>query len=706
MHGSIMMFLFVGPVRLRPGQLPGAAADRRARHGVPPAQRPVVLAVPGRRAHDGVAASSPPAAPPTSAGPPTRRCRTPSAPRAPAPTCGSSASCVTGVAHVLAAVNIITTVICLRAPGMTMFRMPIFTWNMLVVERAGAPGLPGAHRGLALLFADRHLGGHFFDAAEGGEPVLWQHLFWFFGHPEVYIVALPFFGVVTEVIPVFSRRPLFGYKGFVFATLAIAALSIGVWAHHMFATGAVQLAVLLGAVVPDRGADRREDLQLDRHHVAGPAHASRRRCCSRVGFLLVFLVGGLTGVMLAVAAGRLPRPRHLLRRRPHALRAVRAAGLRLLRRALLLVPEVHRPLLARGPGQAALLADVRRLQPDVPGPAPARACGACPGGSPTTSRRTGWTTLNLLSTRRRVPSSARRRARVPRGTCGARCAHGDAGRATTRGAGTRSSGPRRRRRPPHNFDALPPIRSERPVFDATHPEHDRGRGRARRPGGARRRPRGCREGRGRHVPRLHRPFFAVIGARLLVHVSYEDAGHGAARWRGAARPPPGRVPLPPVAPDAGRDAGRPARRRPSPTAPGAVGEFPAPSVWPFVLGVGAVVLATGDRVRRSGCCCSPAACSSLRASGSSAVRCARAAGVPRRLQDDGRRQRRARTAATGSLVVDVAPGRGPHDALRARRVRWPAAGRGSRAWSSWHSRYGERGRDDRERRRQHPEARR
>ncbi|HEX7275823.1 MAG TPA: cbb3-type cytochrome c oxidase subunit I, partial [Acidimicrobiales bacterium] len=153
---------------------------------------------------------------------------------------------ITGVGTILTAVNLITTIVCLRAPGMVMFRMPIFTWNMLIVSVMVILAFPVLTSGLSLLWADRHLGSTFFEPAQGGIPVLWQHLFWFFGHPEVYIVALPFFGVVTEVIPVFSRKPLFGYRGFVFATLAIAALSTGVWAHHMFATGAVSLPFFSG----------------------------------------------------------------------------------------------------------------------------------------------------------------------------------------------------------------------------------------------------------------------------------------------------------------------------------------------------------------------------------------------------------------------------------------------------------------------------
>ncbi|HEX2119902.1 MAG TPA: cbb3-type cytochrome c oxidase subunit I, partial [Acidimicrobiales bacterium] len=205
---------------------------------------------------------------------------------------------VTGVASVLTGVNVITTVICLRAPGMTMFRMPIFTWNMLIVSAMIILAFPVLTAGLALLYADRHLGSHFFESSGGGQPVLWQHLFWFFGHPEVYIVALPFFGVVTEVIPVFSRKPLFGYKGFVFATLAIASLSTAVWAHHMFTTGAINLpffsAMTFLIAVPTGVKMFNWIGTMWRGHLT---FETPMLFC--IGFLLVFLVGGLTGPMLA-----------------------------------------------------------------------------------------------------------------------------------------------------------------------------------------------------------------------------------------------------------------------------------------------------------------------------------------------------------------------------------------------------------------------
>src|SRR5690606_27839615 len=147
---------------------------------------------------------------------------------------------LSGLGTILGSVNIITTILTLRAPGMTMFRMPIFTWNIMITGLLVLMVFPVLAAALLALLADRQLGAHVYDPDTSG-PILFKHLFWFFGHPEVYIIALPFFGIITEVIPVFSRKPLFGYKGMVFATLLIAALSMSVWAHHMFATGQVLL---------------------------------------------------------------------------------------------------------------------------------------------------------------------------------------------------------------------------------------------------------------------------------------------------------------------------------------------------------------------------------------------------------------------------------------------------------------------------------
>ncbi len=139
---------------------------------------------------------------------------------------------LSGFGSILGAVNFITTIVCMRAPGMTMFRMPIFTWNVLLTAVLVLIVFPVLAAALFALKTDRKFGAHVFEAANGG-ALLWQHLFWFSGQPEVYILALPFFGIVSEVIPVFARKPMFGYMGLIGATIAIAGLSVTVWAHHM-----------------------------------------------------------------------------------------------------------------------------------------------------------------------------------------------------------------------------------------------------------------------------------------------------------------------------------------------------------------------------------------------------------------------------------------------------------------------------------------
>ena len=204
---------------------------------------------------------------------------------------------VSGLGTILGAVNMITTVVCLRAPGMTMFRMPIFTWNIFVTALLILVAFPVLTAVLFGMLVDRHLGGHVFDPASGG-AILYQHLFWFFGHPEVYIVALPFFGIVTEIFPVFARKPVFGYKGLVFATMTIGGLSMAVWAHHMFATGAVLLpffsATSFLIAVPTGvkfvnwiGTLWRGKITYETPMLFG------------AGFLVTFLLGGLSGVLLA-----------------------------------------------------------------------------------------------------------------------------------------------------------------------------------------------------------------------------------------------------------------------------------------------------------------------------------------------------------------------------------------------------------------------
>ncbi|MFG3417497.1 cytochrome c oxidase subunit I [Micromonospora sp. NPDC049460] len=204
---------------------------------------------------------------------------------------------VSGLGTILGAVNLITTILTLRAPGMTMFRMPIFTWNMLFTSVLVLLVFPLLAAALLALAADRLLNAQVFTPENNGS-MLFQHLFWFFGHPEVYIIALPFFGIITEIIPVFARKPIFGYTGLVLATMAITVLSMTVWAHHMFATGQVLLpffSILSYLIAVPTG--------VKFFNWIGTMWKGQLTfetpMLFAIGFLVTFLFGGLTGVLLA-----------------------------------------------------------------------------------------------------------------------------------------------------------------------------------------------------------------------------------------------------------------------------------------------------------------------------------------------------------------------------------------------------------------------
>src|SRR5258708_14848142 len=144
---------------------------------------------------------------------------------------------ILGASSIMGSINIIVTILNMRAPGMTLMKMPMFCWTWLVTAYLLIMIMPVLAGAVTMLLFDRHFGTHFFNAAGGGDPVMFQHIFWFFGHPEVYVLILPVFGIISQIIPTFARKPLFGYRSMVSATGRTPVLSMSVWAHYMFAVG-------------------------------------------------------------------------------------------------------------------------------------------------------------------------------------------------------------------------------------------------------------------------------------------------------------------------------------------------------------------------------------------------------------------------------------------------------------------------------------
>ena len=205
-----------------------------------------------------------------------------------------------GIGTVLSAINMITTILTMRAPGMTMFRLPVFVWSIFTTAILALLIFPLLTAAALGVFYDRTFGGRIYDPGNGG-AILWQHLFWFFGHPEVYVLALPFFGIISEVVPVFSRKPVFGYIGMVFALLAIGALSMAVWAHHMYVTGSVLLpffSFMTFLIAVPTGVKFFNWIgTMWKGHITWDTPM-----IWALGFMGTFLFGGMTGVMLAAPA--------------------------------------------------------------------------------------------------------------------------------------------------------------------------------------------------------------------------------------------------------------------------------------------------------------------------------------------------------------------------------------------------------------------
>ncbi len=206
-----------------------------------------------------------------------------------------------GISSIASGLNFVVTILRLRAPGMTMNRVPLFTWMTLITSFLLLFALPSLTAAAVMLLLDRHLGTHFFDATFHGDPLLWQHLFWSFGHPEVYILILPAFGIISEVLPVFSRKPIFGYTFIAWSGVAIGFLSFTVWAHHMFAVGLPTIAQAFFATSTTLIAIPTAVKIFNWiATVYGGKVSLKAPMLFALGFIAMFLIGGINGAALAV----------------------------------------------------------------------------------------------------------------------------------------------------------------------------------------------------------------------------------------------------------------------------------------------------------------------------------------------------------------------------------------------------------------------
>jgi cytochrome c oxidase subunit 1 len=371
-----------------------------------------------------------------------------------------------GTSSILGGVNFLVTIFKMRAPGMTMFRMPIMAWTVLVTSVLSVLATPVLASALIMLFIDRNYGGSFFNTALGGNAVLWQNVFWFYSHPAVYIMILPAMGIVSEVLPVFSRKPLFGYKAFVFATAAIGALGFSVWAHHMFTTGSVYLpffSFMTFLIAVPTGVKMFNWLAT---LFRGQLMFSTPLLFA-LGFLSMFLIGGINGAFSAAVPVDFA-----------------------LHDTYWVVAHLHYVLF--GGSVFGVMAGVYYWFPKMSGrmldetlgkiqfvlmfigfnmtffPMHVLGLDGMPRRIAMYAAASGWGQLNLLAT---VGSLVIAASMLPFlwnvfiSLRSGKIAGDDPWEGNTLEWAT-SSPP-----PPYNFDHLPPIRSERPVFDARHARH-------------------------------------------------------------------------------------------------------------------------------------------------------------------------------------------------------------------------------------------